>query len=380
MFQKTIFLTRTVRIRVMPLLFIIWLLPGFVLDGTQIAYGQNAPYPQSPVITSLVWDAQVLRDGQGSDGWPTTWADDDKLYTAWADGFGFAGNDGIKLSLGFSKVTGTAQSFTGIDIDSPSGEEIGDGSSGKKASGMLMVNNTLYMWVRNANNNGQHCQLAQSTNQGATWSWSNWKFTEFGFCSFINFGKNYAGARDTYVYMVTHNNSSAYVVSDHMILTRVPQSQIMNRNAYEFFNGIQNGGPTWTSAISQRQPVFTNPAQCLRSGISYNAALGRYLWWQHLPGQNFDTRFSGGFGIYDAPEPWGPWTTTYFTAQWDVGPGELGHFPTKWMSSDGKTAHLVFSGNDAFSVRKATFTLQGGGGGDTTPPDAPANLQGQPVN
>ena len=22
-----------------------------------------------------------------------------------------------------------------------------------------------------------------------------------------------------------------------------------------------------------------------------------------------DTRFQGGFGIYDAPEPWGPWTT-----------------------------------------------------------------------
>tara|TARA_B100000686_G_scaffold261408_1_gene274348 strand:- start:1286 stop:1456 length:171 start_codon:yes stop_codon:yes gene_type:complete len=40
-----------------------------------------------------------------------------------------------------------------------------------------------------------------------------------------------------------------------------------------------------------------------------------------------DTRFEGGFGLYDAPEPWGPWTTVFFTDQWDIGPGDLGHLP-----------------------------------------------------
>jgi hypothetical protein len=70
-----------------------------------------------------------------------------------------------------------------------------------------------------------------------------------------------------------------------------------------------------------------------------------------LPGN--DARFSGGFGVYEAPEPWGPWRTVYFTERWDVGPGESSSFPTKWMSADGRTVHLVFSGDDAFSVRKA---------------------------
>jgi hypothetical protein len=69
-----------------------------------------------------------------------------------------------------------------------------------------------------------------------------------------------------------------------------------------------------------------------------------------------DTRFRGGFAIYDAPEPWGPWTTVYFAESWDVGPGETACFPTKWMSQDGKTLYLVFSGNDNFSVRKVTFS------------------------
>lgn len=84
--------------------------------------------------------------------------------------------------------------------------------------------------------------------------------------------------------------------------------------------------------------------------------------WQHIPNEpghkdRGDTRFVGGFGIYDAPEPWGPWTTAFFTREWDVGPGERGEFPPKWMSADGKTMYLVFSGDDNFCVRKATLKL-----------------------
>jgi hypothetical protein len=53
--------------------------------------------------------------------------------------------------------------------------------------------------------------------------------------------------------------------------------------------------------------------------------------------------------------PWGPWTTVYYTDRWDVGPGETSSFPPKWMSVDGTIVHLVFSGDDAFSVRRATI-------------------------
>jgi hypothetical protein len=35
----------------------------------------------------------------------------------------------------------------------------------------------------------------------------------------------------------------------------------------------------------------------------------------------------------------------------------MSSFPTKWMGDDGKTLYLVFSGNDSFSLRKATLTL-----------------------
>jgi len=67
-------------------------------------------------------------------------------------------------------------------------------------------------------------------------------------------------------------------------------------------------------------------------------------------------QFKGGLGIFDGPEPWGPWTTVYYTEEWDVGPGETSSFPTKWMSEDGRTCYLLFSGDDCFSVRKVRLT------------------------
>jgi hypothetical protein len=148
------------------------------------------------------------------------------------------------------------------------------------------------------------------------------------------------------------------------VLMRVPKDRILDREAYEFFVRVDGeNNPTWSSSIDNRGAVFEHEDACLRSGMSYHAGLKRYLWWQHVPNEpdhrdRGDTRFEGGFGIYDAPEPWGPWTTAFFTTKWDVGPGERGEFPPKWMSEDGKTMYLVFSGDDNFCVRKATLELQ----------------------
>ena len=63
------------------------------------------------------------------------------------------------------------------------------------------------------------------------------------------------------------------------------------------------------------------------------------------------------FSIYEAPEPWGPWSTVFYTENWDTDPGEVQHIPSKWISGDGNTIYLVFAGNDSFSVRKATLTV-----------------------
>jgi hypothetical protein len=321
-----------------------------------------APYPPSPVITKLTWAPAdtIIRLAPDSDTWPITWGPDDRLYTSFADGRGFVPHVPEKLSMGIAAVAGAPPDIKGVNIRSADIERKGGGKSGQKASGSLMVGGVWYLWVRNADRNGSGCQLAWSADRGKTWTWSKWQFAELGYCTFINYGKDYAGARDGFVYTVTPDSPSAYVSTDRFVLLRVPKDKIGERAAYEFYAGPGAGGePAWSKDFARRQGIFTHPRQCLRSGMSYNAALKRYLWWQHLPGggaKKEDTRFRGGFGVYDAPEPWGPWTMVYFTKEWDVGPGETASFPTKWMSPDGKTVHLVFSGNDHFSVRKATLT------------------------
>src|SRR5205823_13592492 len=251
-------------------------------------------------ITAISWapTSSIVRQATDSDNWPITWADDDNLYTAYGDGQGFDPKVPTKLSLGFAKVQGPATGFTGINIRSPTGEQAGDGAAGKKASGMLMVNGVLYMWVRNVDLNGNQSQLAWSSDHAVTWTWSSWKFTEFGYTTFLNFGKNYAEARDGYVYSYSPDTASAYVGTDRFVLMRAPTNQITTRTAYQFFKGLDaSGSPIWTANIAERGAVFTHLGRSLRSGISYNAALQRYLWWQMYYQNGVDNRFSGGFGI-----------------------------------------------------------------------------------
>jgi len=319
----------------------------------------DPPYPPSPVIREVKWAPKIciVRHAKGSDNWPLTWADDDRQYTAYGDGNGFEPFVPEKLSLGLAVVTGTPSEMVGTNLRAPTAEMKGQGPAGRKASGILMVQGTLYLWTRNAGG----AQLASSKDHGATWTWADWKFTEgFGCPTFLNFGRNYAGARDEFVYLYSPDSMSAYTAADRMLLARVPMTKILDRSAYEFLHCFdQNGQPTWTPALAERGAVFTHPGNCYRSGITYDAALKRYLWCQILPGSTHPEgpRFQGGFGIYDAPEPWGPWTTAFFTPAWDVGPGETSSFPTKWMSSDGTTLHLVFSGEDSFSIRQAAVQL-----------------------
>jgi len=317
----------------------------------------GAPYPASEVIQGIDWSPTdtVIRKAEGSDNWPITWADDDNLYTAYGDGSGFEPKVDAKLSLGFAKIMGGPEDFAGVNIRSQTGEKVGQGEAGVKAGGMLCVDGVLYMFARNAGNS----QLAWSADHAQTWTWCDWKFeTSFGAPTLLNFGKDYAGARDACVYIYSHDHDTAYKPADRMVLARVPKDRIRERQAYEFFKGLDaKGEPLWTADVHDRGAVFVNPSRCYRSGISYNAGLKRYLWCQILPESTEDRgpRYQGGFGVYEAPEPWGPWRTAFYTEAWDVGPGETGSFPTKWMSEDGRTCHLLFSGNDCFSVRKATL-------------------------
>jgi CubicO group peptidase (beta-lactamase class C family) len=206
-----------------------------------ISTTRKAPYPPSPVIRGVHWAPKesIVRRARGSDTWPLTWADDDALYTAYGDGYGFEPSVPNKLSLGIAKIVGPPEDFTGINIRSATGERQGDGAKGQKASGMLMVDGVIYMLVRNSGNS----QLAWSSDHGKTWTWSGWRFaSSFGCPTLLSFGKNHAGARDDYVYIYSQDDASAYRAADRMVLARVPKGRITERERYEFFESLGHCG------------------------------------------------------------------------------------------------------------------------------------------
>ena len=309
------------------------------------------PYPVSPVIRKVTFApaASIVRKALGSDIWPLTWADDNAQYTAYGDGWGFKPRAEKKLSLGYARVMGGPNDFAGTNIRSSSGERMGDGPAGVKASGLLMVDGILYMWARNASNP----QLAWSDDRARTWHWEFRMEESFGSPAFLQFGRNYAGARDEFVYTYSQDGPSAYEPSDGLVLARVPKNRVRQRGIWEFFPRLDSyGRPVWTADIRQRGQVFTFPSHCQRVGAVYNPYCKRYLL-----SLAFD--HAGGWGIFDAPEPWGPWTTAFCTSNWGLGETHDYRLPAKWIASGGRRMELVFSGRkhggieyDAFCVRR----------------------------
>lgn len=315
------------------------------------------PYPPSPVIKSITFapNQSITRQAIDSDNWPMTWADDDYLYTSYGDGRGFEPHVAQKLSLGLARIEGGPENYKALNLRSRSAERKGDGPAGAKASGLLCVNGVLYMWIRNTGNS----TLAWSEDHGQSWTWGFTFDESFGCPAFINYGRNYAGAVDDYVYVYSQDGPSAYESYDGVVLARVKKGEIREREAYEFFVKLdESGQPVWSSQISRRGHVFSFPKHCERLDAIYHPTLNRYLL---TLGFGHNSRW----GIFDAPAPWGPWTTAFITDGWDLPSGHGYRLNTKWMSEDGLTLWLVFSGKngpgthyDAFCVRQMQLELR----------------------
>jgi hypothetical protein len=322
------------------------------------------PYPKSPVVIALRWDDRVVRIGSGAgDNWPITWGEGDVQYTSYGDGKGFQ-RRGPRLTLGFARILGDPPKHRAEDIASDADTPEGSGPRGIKASGLLMVDGTLYLFVRNyrVGDHWRHSRLAWSRDKAKSWTWADWHFAgTFGCPDFVQYGPNYRDARDEYVYAASPDTDSAYAYSPGVVMARVDKRHVPDRRRYEFFAGQgRQGRPTWSADIKDRKPIFLDPRGTQRLSITYNAALKRYfLTSSHRDGQGTHT---AALGVFDAPQPWGPWTTVYYDDQWSGKDVTYHHkFPTKWMSQDGRTMWLLFSGlgggNYAFCLRKATLDV-----------------------
>jgi len=92
--------------------------------------------------------------------------------------------------------------------------------------------------------------------------------------------------------------------------------------------------------------------------IVYNAGIGRYL----LGNYSFTNSlgqprpyhqdpwpqsiYPSQLTLFEAPEPWGPWSLFHLDDNWGTVGDYQPNFPTKWMSSDGRTLVMVSSGSN----------------------------------
>lgn len=334
------------------------------------------PYPPSEVILDVTFDTSTHdRRAPGSDNWPMTWADDGHQYTSWGDGGGFEGtNTDGRVSLGVARIEGDASSYAGTNVWGGKNPEAPATFEGK-SYGIISIAGRLYMWVSPGSNTAgyQSQTLHVSDDHGQTWTSVGWSFTESDAVlhpTFLQFGRDYDGALDgfVYVYAIRIQDTSALEVQTPGLidLFRVPVGSLEERAEYEFFAGTSGGEPTWTTDLAAREPVFEDDQGVgWNVSASYHPALGRVvLCTEHT------ASMQGNLGMFDAPAPWGPWTTVGYYQDWaGFGSTFFWNFANKWLSSDGQDFTFVFTGvgdNDSWNTVQGSFDAvppaTGGGG------------------
>ncbi len=364
----------------------------------------GAVYPQSTYITGISFDMTTLRNtapGNGakapeSDNWAITWADDGNQYTVFGDGKGFSTFNTNRASNGVARIEGGKANYSAFDVFKTG--NVSGGWAGKSL-GIISINGTLWMFRNGTGSQAgafEQTELYKSTNHGSSWSFANVRWIEAnlaggkGFFSptFLQFGQDYNGSRDNYVYIYGPEHTASVDGTAWQVqkpgkisLIRVPKSSLDNQATYEYFTGMNNTTPQWSTDVNARQPVFEDALNgVMRTSVSYNAGLNRYI----LITQQVNRFATGNYhiGIYEAPEPWGPWKTILFENAKTAGPNlnndlktVYWNFSNKWLSADGINFVLVYTGpgRDQWGTVEGSFILNSGNV-DNTPPAAPANL------
>lgn len=371
--------------------------PGCARPVQQRSAGSRPHDPDSRFFATVRIESFSSHDTESrGDLWPSCWADDDALYTANGDGWGF-GEQSDDADIVVSRVLGTPESgLTGEVV--ARGEGIAriwaPSNYNRKPTGMIAVDgdgdgrDELYLAVQDLNaqacpacfNDAPNASISRSVDYGRTWHTTDAPmFTDHRFTTifFLDYGRSQEhahvlgpeGMRYVLAYGIDYNwrtptDPTAQRPAD-LYLARVPRDRIQDRMAWEFYADDTPGEQaTWTADIDLRRPVLhdertvypqlscggrpngaiaTNVGVISQGGVVYNAPLRRYIYtsWTWYT-----------FEFYEAPRPWGPWRLfmrkDFGAAPWygeSTGPecpglNEGGYpttIPSRYISDDGRT-------------------------------------------
>ena len=302
---------------------------------------------------TLDWSRLVQR-APGSDNWPLTWAGDDHQYTSFGDGGGFGGtNEEGRTSLGIARIKGAHHGFRPENLwgghDAPKPATF-DG----KSYGILALDGKLYLWIGPGSGVESYAEarLAVSADHGATWQRMDWAFpesTDLSMPTFLQFGRGHGAAPDhwVYAYFIRRSDRGKRLTVHRpglIDLARAPRDSLTVREAWEFFAGAAPGDTAWTRDPAQRRPVFEDPSGvgwCVSAGFLPEPA-------RILLCTEHGASFAGNLGMFEAEQPWGPWSTVLYEEGWGAphvpSKSFFWNFAPKW--SQREEFVLVFTGID----------------------------------
>jgi len=327
-----------------------------------------------------------------ADTWYPTWADDDKLYSPFTDGgcprldgsYESSGSGGENATTGQAVIEGDAPLSLkvyslGLSKASPIPYQ------GRYPCGSLIYNKVWYYgtYCLAPNGSAQYGDstfnwpwmgpfvgFRYSTDYGRSWNACphtpekplfgetgiNGYPVKIGSPHFVDFGKNMQYSPDGKAYLVAHGaetNDSPYrfyndswITGDQVYLLRVTPSieNLNDASKYEFYAGKDGqGSPIWTNDFKKIKPLleWDNNMGCVT--ITYNAPLKKYLMCV-TDGGNTCSRMNTYFLESDKLDE--EWKLVTYLKNF----GEQAYFvnfPSKFISKDGKTAWMLYSGNFA---------------------------------
>jgi hypothetical protein len=351
----------------------------------------DCPFSQSKAFSQIRFLGIKSGFHYGDTFYPT-WGADDVLYSPYTDGRTWCldGRWDNSWSGGANAVTGQAV----LEGDDPLslvvyslGTQPGPPApyEGRYPCGSLMYNGVWYYgtyclspagsakygdMVYNWPWLGPFVGFRISTDKG--FSWENCPHTpeksifgesglngypvKIGSPHFVDFGKNMEYSPDGKAYMVAHGGeiddpkprfwNNSWITGDNIYLLRVtPSVENMNDpSQWEFYGGRDaNGQAIWSNDFSQIKPLleWNNNMGCVT--VTYNAPLKKYLMCVTDGG---NTCAKMNTYVLESDSLTGEWKLITYMKSF----GEQAYFvniPSKFISKDGQTMWLLYSGNYA---------------------------------
>lgn len=334
----------------------------------------GCPFQKSHSITGIAFTSRHAEYGH-ADTWYPSWSSNGRMYSPFTDG----SVGGMKsMSIGPKATTGFAE-IIGDDPMHLTVRPIGTVAAspepygGRYPCGTLVYNGIWYYgtYVLDDLNGtcGNWCVLGPfvgfriSKDYGRSWrqppltplhnlfgeSAKNGREVKIGSPHFVDFGKNLEYSPDGKAYLVAHGATrpdahNSWISGDQIYLLRVRPSpeNINDVSKYEFFAGYgRDGEPKWSKHFVEIRPLFIWDDHVGCVTMTYDAPIKRYLMcvthgWPTIG--KFDTY------ILESDRITGPWKLVTYMKNF----GEQGYFvniPSKFISSDGRTAWLCYAAN-----------------------------------